>query len=964
MEPEIIVAVVSHRVLGHVLTPYFASNLSDAVVEVLGRVTPLTIERRANVPDSVKALVDVLDCISEQRLARNFARGKSVKAFWDGLSSEMLKSHVRPYVDQKICLALTLMDKAPIRVFLRPDKYQTVNVSDALEVAPVFKSRPKFFFTLVDSGDLLYTLKVSDGASDVSLFHSRLIELSATPAVFVSGHTIYSVPDVPFAKFRPFDACQRIKVERKIVESYMSKFVLGCVRAHWVSAYGFDIKRRFPKSGAVLRAKQTVFGAVFELLFVYDGNECAASDKLRPATLSVDGEGKYTFDVVMRNPHEEGRLVDLLTRDLGLSPMADAYIVDGGRADMQDLVRWAYAHRDALAANGVKVDVDEEGRRYFIGSWELLTDVEEGGDWFDLRIVVEVGPYSIPFQRFFRNISSGDNCFALPDGGVFLIPDEWFEQWSGVIPLMSARDDGTLRLAKANSGSLPRSVLPPVAMGQESSPSSGGVVGGGIRLRASLRNYQAEGIEWLLTLAQNSHGGILADDMGLGKTLQAIGLLSAIYNAGPDAANIAECVFTRNDTGRAPSLVVAPVSLLFNWGNELRRFAPQLSVYVYGGRQVVTGATLPHILAQYHVVLTTYGHVRLYADALANVRFECVILDESHVVKNPSSKTYAAVASLQASCRFNLSGTPVENSLTDLWAQMNLVNPGLLGSREFFESCYRHPIEVKSDERRLKLLRTVTRPYVLRRTKERVLDELPPISVQTVPCEMTAEQREVYEREKSACRNILLDPSADSAKKRFLALQALTRLRLIANHPSLCVAGYEGGSGKADAVIECVISVIACGHKMLIFSSFVRDMELMASFLAERGVVCDMLTGKTERRDEVVSRFESSSEPRVLFISLKAGGVGLNLTSADYVLILNPWWNPAAECQAYGRAHRMGQTRCVTVYRFISIGTIEEKIDRMQYRKTKLANDAVETDVLPSLDAKLSDEDLKSLLEI
>lgn len=962
MGSEIVVAVVRHRVLGFTLAPYFVSRLSDAVIEILGRVTPLTIERLNDLTAELKGLIDILDSISEQRLARNFARGKSVKAFWDGLSAEMLKSHVRPFVDKKICEALALIPKASVRVFLRPDKYQTVNVSDALDLAPVFKSRPKFFFTLADSGELLYTLKVSDGANDVSLFHSRLIELSSNPAVFVSGHTIYSVPDVHFAKFRPFDASQRIRVDSKIVDSYMSKFVLGCVRTYWVAAYGFVIKRRSPKFRASLRARQSVFGAVFELLFIYDGNECAALSKLRPASLSVDGDGRYTFNVIMRNSYEEGRVIDLLTRDLGLSPVGDAYAI-GGRADMQDLVKWAYAHRDALSACDIGVDVDDGGRRYFVGNWELLTEVEKGADWFDLRIVVEAGQYSIPFQRFFRNISSGDNCFVLPDGGVFLIPDEWFEQWSGVIPLMSVQSDGALRLASANSANLPCAILPLAAVGPVRPPYDG-VVGGSVRMRGSLRNYQSEGVSWLLTLARNSHGGILADDMGLGKTLQAIGLLTAIYNVEPvDGEQLIDGVFTRNDTGRAPSLVVAPVSLIFNWSNELKRFAPHLSVYVYGGRQAPSGATLPHILAQYHVVLTTYGHVRLYAEALSRVHFECVILDESHTVKNPSSKTYAAVSSLSASCRFNLSGTPVENSLTDLWAQMNLVNPGLLGSRAFFESCYRHPIEVKADERKLKLLKTVTRPYILRRTKEQVLGELPPISVQTVLCEMTESQREVYEREKSACRNILLDPSADSGKKRFLALQALTRLRLIANHPSLCVPDYEGGSGKAEAVIECVASVVASGHKMLVFSSFVRDMELLAALLTERGIGYDMLTGKTERRDDVVSRFESSTTVKVLFISLKAGGVGLNLVSADYVLILNPWWNPAAERQAYCRAHRMGQTRSVTVYRFISIGTIEEKIDKMQYRKTKLANDAVEADVLPSFDAKLSDDELKALLE-
>lgn len=958
MEKQIIIAVVRHRVLGHILVPYFVVPQTDYVFAVEGHVTALGIERMEGVSQDVRSIVDILENLSEQRLAKRFSRGKTAKAFFESLNDDMLKKQVRPYIDQKICESLPLIKRSGLPVIYKGEGCRTVNLSDTFDVAPLFSCRPKFFFTLTQSGDLLYMLKVSDGASDLSLYQKDMIELSASPAVFASDKTIYSFADAPISKFKPFFTNQRIKVDARIVDSYMCKFVLGCVKSYWVAAYGFEVHRHKTSLAVELRAKPSVFGWGFELAFVYGDDICIAAQKENPATLSVDDQGKYVFNVTVRNREEERRVSGFLTDDLGLSPLGGLWVFANKKSDLQELVRWAYSRKDDFIEKGIKVVLSDEAIHYYWGNWELSSRVDDGNDWFDLKMVVKVGEYNIPFVAFFKNISSGNNQFILPNGEVFLIPDEWFEQWSGVVPFLDTPKDGSLRISKRYAALLPDFMLLSRSEQQLSAASAISVIPVSLS-GVEMRPYQQIGVNWLLSLAEHGRGGILADDMGLGKTLQSIALLSSIY--ATDASSPSNSVFCRNTTGKAPSLVVMPVSLIANWQRELLRFAPHLSVYTYIGKQAVTGATLPQILSQYHIVLSSYGHVRLYSEHLSSVKFECLLLDEGHVLKNSSSKTYKSIISLLASVRFSLSGTPVENNLMDLWSQMNVVNPGLLGSRDFFEHHYRQPIEVRGDEEKLKLLKTIIRPYLLHRTKEQVLDDLPPISVQTIECPMTDDQAEVYEREKSACRNLLLDNNEPSARKKFMVLQALTRLRLLANHPALCIPDYDGGSGKFDVVTDYVSSIVKSGHKLLLFSSFVRDMEMLSLRLDEIHIPHVSLTGKTKNRDEVVQSFESSDKAKVMLISLKAGGVGLNLVSADYVIILNPWWNPAAEQQAYGRAHRIGQTRSVTVYRFISTNTIEQKINQMQERKLKLASDAVESDSMAAMPSSFTDEELADM---
>ena len=315
---------------------------------------------------------------------------------------------------------------------------------------------------------------------------------------------------------------------------------------------------------------------------------------------------------------------------------------------------------------------------------------------------------------------------------------------------------------------------------------------------------------------------------------------------------------------------------------------------------------------------------------------------------------------LRAEHRLVLTGTPVENSLTDLWTQLNFVNPGLLGSLAFFRREFARPIEKNYEEEKEARLRKIIQPFIMRRTKEMVVKELPPVTEQVIQCDMSDEQAAVYEKEKSAVRNTILEniESMGIEKSAIIVLQGLMRLRQLANHPVMTDESYSGGSGKFDAVTHNIANVVAEGHRILIFSSFVKHLELFPGWLEKNGIGYTMLTGSTRERGKVIGNFRNNDNIKVFLISLKAGGIGLNLTEADYVFILDPWWNPASEIQALSRAHRIGQEKRVFVYRYISGNTIEEKIQRLQERKSRLADTFIEAN------NPLGDLDINEMLEI
>jgi SNF2 family DNA or RNA helicase len=432
--------------------------------------------------------------------------------------------------------------------------------------------------------------------------------------------------------------------------------------------------------------------------------------------------------------------------------------------------------------------------------------------------------------------------------------------------------------------------------------------------------------------------------MGLGKTVQTLALLASEKEKNP--------TFT--------SLLVMPTSLIYNWELEAKKFTPELKILVYSGSQRIKD---PWRFGEYDLVLTSYGITRLDIDVLKEFFFNYIILDESQAIKNPSSNISAAVMQLKSKQKLILTGTPVENGAMDLWSQMNFINPGLLGNQTSFKKQFLLPIEKQEDKDKAIKLNAMIKPFILRRLKSQVATDLPEKIINVKYSDMTAAQEEVYEEVKNYYREKIISDIQSTGRnnQQFTLLRGLTQLRQIANHPKLVRDDYEGDSGKLEDVTYMLQSTISEGHKVLVFSQFVRHLAIVKEYLEKEGIPYAYLDGATKDRQAQVEKFQEQEEIKVFLISLKAGGVGLNLTKAEYVFLLDPWWNPAVEAQAIDRAHRIGQQNKVIIYKFISRGSVEEKIMALQSRKLALAGELINAE--ESFMKSLGQDDITALLD-
>jgi superfamily II DNA or RNA helicase len=535
-----------------------------------------------------------------------------------------------------------------------------------------------------------------------------------------------------------------------------------------------------------------------------------------------------------------------------------------------------------------------------------------------------------------RAWDAGDSWVPLSGGGFAPLPTDWLERFG--------RATQSLLEARSAEGALPVSAIPDLArlcqaLGEPPPPELE-------PLRAlledfdripeatlpndltgTLRHYQRAGVDWLCFLRGAGLGGLLADDMGLGKTLQVLCALQ----------------------GR--SLVVAPTSVLHNWGEEIRRFRPGLSTCVYHGPQRALDASAD-------VTLTTYAILRLDAERLGALDWDVVVLDEAQAIKNPDSQVARAANGLRGGWRVTLTGTPVENRLEELWSQLHFGNPGLMGSRAHFDERYAKRIAA-GEPGVAEELRARIRPFVLRRLKRDVAPELPPRTEMVLHCELSEPERRIYEAVRAATRRDVV-AQLQRGGNVLAALEALLRLRQAACHSGLVPGQRAEGSAKVRLLLEELDTVVADGHKALVFSQWTSLLDLVEPHLRAGGIDFTRLDGSTRDRGAVVATFQGESGPPVLLISLRAGGTGLNLTEADHVFLLDPWWNPAVEDQAADRTHRIGQTRPVMVYRLVAEDTVEERILALQVHKRSLA-DAALGGAQPTV--ALTRDDLLALLD-
>lgn len=603
---------------------------------------------------------------------------------------------------------------------------------------------------------------------------------------------------------------------------------------------------------------------------------------------------------------------------------------------------------------------------------EFRIEVTSGIDWFELHGSVEFGGTTANLPELLAALKRGETTVVLDDGALGLLPEEWLKKY-GLLASLGQSETDHLRFTRSQIGLLDALLASqPEASFDASFERARGELRAfeGVRpceapagFTGTLRRYQREGLGWLQFLQRFGFGGCLADDMGLGKTVQVLALLESQRIDRENANNAAKSRRKKAgvawEEGRiAPSLVVVPKSLVFNWIQEAGRFTPKLRVLDHTG--LARLKTCDHF-KEYDLIITTYGTLRRDAVQFKDVQFAHVILDEAQAIKNANTESAKAARLLRGSHRLAMSGTPIENHLGELWSLFEFLNPGLLGAASVFKlntSAARNP-----DEQTRALLSKALRPFILRRTKQQVAKDLPPKTEQTIYCELESVQRKLYDELREHYRRSLLGLIDREGIKRskLQILEALLRLRQAACHPGLIDKSRKHEpSAKLDLLLPQVNEVIDEGHKALVFSQFTSLLAIVRDRLDREGITYEYLDGKTRDRQNRVERFQNDSECKLFLISLKAGGLGLNLTAAEYVFLLDPWWNPAVEAQAIDRAHRIGQSRQVFAYRLIARDTVEEKVLLLQKTKKDLADAIINAD--NSLIRNIGREDLELLL--
>src|SRR3989344_5897910 len=675
-----------------------------------------------------------------------------------------------------------------------------------------------------------------------------------------------------------------------------------------------------PRPRLFLKEKGNSF--YIELRFLYEDNEVIYGSDYN--ILYKDKNGQLVK--IKRNIEKE----DLFVQKLCYHTRKDKEIF----LPSGEPIKWFFNDSPILISAGFEIFGDDKLLKLKINrdTPKLSLNVQSGIDWFDLKTEIKFGTNKVSFENISDSLKNNERFIRLSDGSVGAIPEKWISRITGVIGFLERNKKTGILKARYSQIRIVESLLE-IADKVESDNKFDEIkkkfrnfkgikeVSPPKTLKGDLRPYQKAGYDWLHFLKEFSFGGCLADEMGLGKTIQIISLL----------------LYEKENGNIKQSLIVVPTSLVFNWVSEIKKFAPSLKTYVHHGN--MRADNLEEKEAD--LIITTYGVLQNDIDMLKNKTFHYLILDESQKIKNPLSKNAKCVLRLNSNYRVVLTGTPIENNLLELWSQFAFLNPGLLGNINHFKKVFMKNIEKDKDDEKITSLKNIINPFLLMRKKETVAKDLPEKQIITLYCEMNQKQRDFYEYWKEKFRSEIKNSIENEGltQSRFKIIAGLTRLRQICNHPLLVDESFLGESSKFGVIIDKINNAIKHGHKVLLFSSFVKMLQLFSDYFKKKGIEFAYLYGHTKNREETVRRFQENSDVKLFLISIKAGGLGLNLTAADYVFIVDPWWNPAVEIQAMDRTHRIGQDKNIFVYKTIVKDSVEEKILELQNKKTEIAQD-------------------------
>ena len=775
----------------------------------------------------------------------------------------------------------------------------------------------------------------------------------ASPLIFQHEQTFYlwqKTEDVLLAE--RFLNTGKVIIAGEEWNKQLSEFILPLTKNYDVQFSGIqkeELKNVRPEMRLMIKEKGDYL--VFQPFFNYNGYDVKQNDKER---IFIPSTGKLI--IIHRNAEAE----KALSQKIENLHSSFIHTDDNNSLALKgtDVLKnnWFFLFADAVKEMNIPVYGFDALKKFRFNTAKPSTKIfiSSNTDWFDAKVDIHFGEQKITVDDVKKALQNKQQFVSLQDGTLGILPEDWIRRYSMLFAVGEGKASN-IKLSKYHFGVIEElyaqrneeELIFKLEEKYERLKEHHTVkkIEPPLHLQNILRPYQISGFQWLNYLSEVAWGGILADDMGLGKTVQALSFLHHF----------------KKTNGKLRALVVCPTTLIFNWENEIKKFTPSLSWYIHHG----SGRSQQ--LALYEnaeVVITTYGTLRSDIQLFMASAFDYVILDESQAIKNPQSKVTKAASLLNAKNRLCMSGTPLQNNTFDMYAQMNFLNPGMLGSIEFFRQEFAIPIDKFGEKEQKEHLRKLLYPFILRRTKEQVAKDLPEKSEMILFCEMNDEQRKIYDAYRNDYRDKILGAVEDKGvnKSQLTILQGLMKLRQICDSPSIINDDekYPNVSVKLEELGREISENIG-NHKALVFSQFLGMLALIREKMKELEIDYEYFDGSTSApdREKAIQRFQNDENCRVFLISLKAGGVGLNLTAADYVYIVDPWWNPAVEQQAIDRTHRIGQTKNIFAYRMICKDTVEDKIIKLQERKRALAAELITDDT--SFVKALTREDVEYL---
>ena len=886
--------------------------------------------------ESDKQSLGVLRKLQEQEINKYISRNSPFSGIWENIihqEEEDLPDETKNLMNEYLLPKFKkLFSETSLLAFKLAEgkAFKTNN----LEEIKLFDEEAKPHFRITKNGGFVIHCNVKADGMDHELADNE----SPSPLIFLYNHQAYL-----WKNTEVIDVVAKFLVEGKVEITSaewlkaLHQLVLPLAKEYKVDfdkSLVQEIKSGDPEVKLFLLEKGDYL--VFQPSFSYKGYETKARD--RDEIIVPNGDKVM---IVHRNREVEQTFINKLQNlHSNFIYQEDTHALALKGADVLKN-NWFFLFVDAMNEMKVPVFGFEALKNFRFNTAKPQTKIfiSSNTDWFDARVDIVFGDQQVTVAEVKRALANKQQFVQLNDGTLGILPEEWIKKYS----LLFRVGEG-----KTNSLKLSRYHLSVVDELYENRDENELVVELEEKyqrlrefekindieppehLQHILRPYQVAGYQWLNYLHEINWGGILADDMGLGKTVQALSFLENY----------------RSRHGKLKALVVCPTTLIYNWENEIKKFTPSLSYHIHHGGQ---RSRIKDELMNYDITITTYGTLRSDIKLFVSVEFDYIILDESQAIKNPSSKVTRAASLLNAKHRLCMSGTPLQNNTFDIFAQMNFLNPGLLGTMEFFRQEFSIPIDKFAEEDRKEHLKKILYPFILRRTKEQVAKDLPEKLEMVLFCEMEDEQRKIYDAYRNDYRNQILGTIETQGIQRsqLTILQGLMKLRQICDSPAILneAEKFENHSIKLEELTREITENIGT-HKALIFSQFLGMLALIRGKLTELGVKFEYFDGSTSApdREKAIQSFQNDESIRVFLISLKAGGVGLNLTAADYVYIVDPWWNPAVEQQAIDRTHRIGQTKNIFAYRMICKDTIEDKILQLQEKKRLLAKELIADD--------------------